>query len=368
MPSANLDFLRAIAVLTVMVDHLIPTMIRHGIAVPGTIQLLTAHIGHAGVLAFFVHTSLVLMQSLERMSQQSRLRLITRFYTRRGLRIYPLAVVVILAVLALGLPQAPWRATLHSEYSLKVIVANLLLLQNLITGQSVLVPLWSLPYEVEMYLLLPLLFYVASSKSGVRMVLGLLVSSWLAGYAVRIIASGQMNLFAYVPCFLSGVLCYALRDRLRPRFSGGAWVGFVVGLVTAFCVLYMVVQPQMYWFAWAYALFLGLAINAFAELRWPWLRWLSMRLATYSYGLYLLHVPVLYLIYLVWMPGSMIAGIAAFFGLSLAGAIVAFHGIEAPMIAIGRRLTEGRHAVASPSQRRLGDSVVGSPACFPSKS
>jgi peptidoglycan/LPS O-acetylase OafA/YrhL len=337
-----LDFLRAIAVLTVMLDHLIPTMIRQGIVVPGLMQRLTEHIGHAGVLAFFVHTSLVLMQSLERMSRSSEHRLILRFYLRRAFRIYPLAILVILGVLALDVPQATWRATLDSDHSVTVIVANLLLLQNLITGQSVLVPLWSLPYEVEMYLVLPFLFFLASGRHGVRLVAGLLVSSWLAGYAVRIIANGHMNLFAYIPCFLSGVLCYALRDRLRQRFSGAAWVAFALGLITAFCVIYMLLQPPMYWFAWAYALLLGLAINLFAEFRSPWLKWLSLRAATYSYGLYLLHVPALYLVYLVWEPSSVVLGIVAFFALSFGGAIVVFHTVEAPMIAFGRRLVEGR--------------------------
>ena len=64
--SPNLDILRAVAVLTVVVDHLVPTLRFHGYEVPRSVQSLTLHIGHAGVLAFFVHTSLVLMYSLER--------------------------------------------------------------------------------------------------------------------------------------------------------------------------------------------------------------------------------------------------------------------------------------------------------------
>jgi peptidoglycan/LPS O-acetylase OafA/YrhL len=341
-PSANLDFLRAIAVLTVMLDHLIPTMVRHGISVPGGIQRLTEHIGHAGVLAFFVHTSLVLMFSLERLSRESEHRLILRFYSRRAFRIYPLAALVIVFVLVLGLPQATWRATPDPEPSLTVIIANLLLLQNLITGQSVLVPLWSLPYEVEMYLLLPFLFFLASGRHGIRVVVGLLISSWLAGHAVHVFADGRMNLLAYIPCFLCGVLSYALRARMRRRFSGAAWVAFTLGLVTAFCVIHMLIQPQMYWFAWGYALILGLAINGFGEIQSIWLKWLSLRVATYSYGLYLLHVPALYVVYLIWMPDSVAAGIAAFFALSLVGAIAVFHTVEAPMIGLGRWVTERR--------------------------
>jgi peptidoglycan/LPS O-acetylase OafA/YrhL len=54
--SSNLDQLRAIAVLTVIVDHLIPTMVHHGVPVSIAARDLTEHIGHAGVMAFFVHT------------------------------------------------------------------------------------------------------------------------------------------------------------------------------------------------------------------------------------------------------------------------------------------------------------------------
>ena len=90
--SPNLDILRAIAVLTVVVDHLVPTLRFHGYEVPHLVQLLTLHIGNAGVLAFFVHNSLVLMYSLERAGGAGRGAWFWRFYLRRGLRIYPLAL------------------------------------------------------------------------------------------------------------------------------------------------------------------------------------------------------------------------------------------------------------------------------------
>ena len=66
--SANLDALRAAAVITVLIDHFIPTVACRGVAVPPEAQRFFEHIGHAGVLAFFVHTRLVLMYSLERLA------------------------------------------------------------------------------------------------------------------------------------------------------------------------------------------------------------------------------------------------------------------------------------------------------------
>src|SRR5262245_53945778 len=100
--SPNLDILRAVAVLTVVVDHLVPTLRFHGYEVPRLVQLLTFHIGHAGVLAFFVHTSLVLMYSLDRTGGAAgSAPWFGRFYLRRGLRIYPLAIACVVAVVTL---------------------------------------------------------------------------------------------------------------------------------------------------------------------------------------------------------------------------------------------------------------------------
>lgn len=83
--------LRSIAVVTVIIDHLIPTLVYHGVHVPVTLRALTEYIGQAGVLAFFVHTSLVLMSSLERMQGSSTLgRLAARVYVRRFFRAPPL--------------------------------------------------------------------------------------------------------------------------------------------------------------------------------------------------------------------------------------------------------------------------------------
>ena len=56
--SANLDLLRALAVLMVLAQHLLR---RAELLSVGPIPVET--IGHFGVLLFFVHTSLVLMYS-----------------------------------------------------------------------------------------------------------------------------------------------------------------------------------------------------------------------------------------------------------------------------------------------------------------
>src|SRR5579863_2076322 len=72
---ANLDFLRAVAVGLVFTGHLLATMRIRG----------AGDLGHFGVLLFFVHTSLVLMMSMERLGLSGR-NLYVSFAVRRIFR------------------------------------------------------------------------------------------------------------------------------------------------------------------------------------------------------------------------------------------------------------------------------------------
>ena len=74
----NLDLLRTVAVLLVFVGHLMLTAGVRGLG----------DVGRFGVLIFFVHTSLVLMLSMERLGLTGG-RLYFAFLIRRFFRIYP---------------------------------------------------------------------------------------------------------------------------------------------------------------------------------------------------------------------------------------------------------------------------------------
>ena len=339
--SSNLDLLRSLAVLTVMIDHLIPTLVHHGIAPPDVVQKFFEHVGHAGVLAFFVHTSLVLMYSLERLpAQDRRLGVALRFYVRRFFRIYPLAIVCVVGVLVLGLPDKTWG--LPTEPTVLEIVANLLLVQNLLTGHSILVPLWSLPYEVQMYVVLPILYWIARRTDGVRWLIIILAASYIGAYIFRKLEHGHMNLAAYVPCFLVGVLCYPLRDRVKPFLPGWLWVPVVIGLFATYCWIHMISWRTIYWLGWSLCLVLGAAILAFRDGGNRTLNAAGKTIATYSYGIYLLHVPALHVIFNVWAPGSLPLAIAAWVALTGVLAVAAYHLLEAPMVNLGRRASESR--------------------------
>ena len=90
MNKPNLDLLRAVAVLFVLFSHVLRTAIGHR---SPTLYAM----GQLGVMIFFVHTSLVLMQSLER-QELSGPALFKRFYVQRICRIYPLSIALVLGV------------------------------------------------------------------------------------------------------------------------------------------------------------------------------------------------------------------------------------------------------------------------------
>jgi peptidoglycan/LPS O-acetylase OafA/YrhL len=207
--SANLDFLRANAVLMVLVFHILGFF---GIRQLGPFDLEA--MGHLGVLLFFVHTCFVLMLSLERqLAKFGRQRFFLIFMVRRCFRIYPLCLLTVAVVAVFKLPLAgqPWN--MHwSPMSGRDILSNLLLVQNVTGSTSIPAPLWSLPFEMQMYFILPALFLLTRRlKSALMLAVGCLL---VTGVVLAWIHSGHGYNLQYVPCFLPGILAYKL--SLRP--------------------------------------------------------------------------------------------------------------------------------------------------------
>lgn len=146
----NLDLLRSIAVSLVVVEHTLIAMHYHWI---GSWNI--AWLGVVGVFIFFVHTSLVLMWSLDRHPH------VMGFYVRRIFRIYPLAIVILLTSVIFRIPSLKDAGghTFFAMPHLRALVENLLLIQDIHGGQSIWGVMWSLPFEVQMYFLLPFLFF-----------------------------------------------------------------------------------------------------------------------------------------------------------------------------------------------------------------
>src|SRR5690242_10083259 len=98
---SNLDVLRSVAVLSVFLTHALQVMAGNTFGDHLAYGMDTYSLGRIGVLIFFVHTSLVLMESLERTATKlCGWPLIRYFYIRRAFRIYPLSIFLILLAMA----------------------------------------------------------------------------------------------------------------------------------------------------------------------------------------------------------------------------------------------------------------------------
>ena len=277
------------------------------------------------------------MFSLERLSR-SPTPLTFRFYIRRAFRIYPLSMFCVGMVLLLKIPFFPFVGTAFQPPTAVAIAANFLLVQNFLQNPSVTAPLWSLPFEVQMYLALPACFFLARKHRGV-FYLGLcLLSSACIASAVKYF-TGHWCLLEYIPCFLAGVLAYTLRHRIRPLLGSMVWPGFLclwfVGSL-ALRVKWPALQSQIGWLS---CISLGLSIYCFRDCRNALWNRVTKTIAQYSYGIYLGHVPMLWLVFRVWGIANPLLGTCTWLAMTAVLAVLSYHLIEEPMIGVGRRLS-----------------------------
>ncbi|MBC8090144.1 MAG: acyltransferase [Phycisphaerae bacterium] len=342
LPENNLDILRAFAVLSVLFAHFIDNL--------GGRTVFTTWVGHAGVLAFFVHTALVLMASLERDDAPERTGWIRRFYLRRACRIYPLAWAVILFVLVARIPSGSINAPLEPR-SAYTVVANLLLMQNWAGAPNVIAPLWTLPLEVQMYLALPICFLLARKPYGQWRIAVAIVCSVALAYANlwglrpenRIPGLWRVQIPEYIPCFLMGVLAYAL---LRARGLRGAqarvpawtWTFIIIGNMLAVGAVWLQGREYYHVLRWGYCLLLGLLIPLVSDAGPSALTRVAHTLAKYSYGIYLLHPLAIRFGFGTFRDQPMIIRSLVSFAVLGVACFAAYHLVEKPGINFGQRL------------------------------
>ncbi|HWI84073.1 acyltransferase [Ramlibacter sp.] len=317
--SPNLDLLRSLAVACVVISHL-------GAHLQWGGPFLNGALGRVGVAIFFVHTTLVLMLSLERHGAA-----FVPFMVRRVFRIYPLSMTIVVAMVLL---DARWGVAANWP----AIASNLLLVQN-ITGHTSNPPtLWSLPLEVQMYLVLPALFAIAGSAAA----LGRLVTLWMAAVAAVLglwWLGGDARFIAYVPCFLPGALAYAIGKRatrrLTPFVLFAAAGGFAISVPLA-VDLGLPREPML----WAGCLALGTLIPLTRETTYAPIAAAAKQVVTYSYGIYLTHLLSIGVAFFAFpgLPGALQWALFFFCLTSLSCA--AYRWIERPGIAMGKRLAD----------------------------
>ncbi|MEO8563569.1 MAG: acyltransferase [bacterium] len=335
LPERNLDVTRAVAVSCVLANH-VGLLFRPD----GAPLRWFTQIGDAGVMIFFVHTALVLMASLER--QGSERGWIRTFYIRRAFRIYPLAIAIVLLVVLAAIPRAIPAIGVHAAltpHPPAQIAANLALVQNVLGIDDVLGPLWTLPVEVDMYLLLPFCFLVARRR-GSRSVL-LLFAALIAAHIVvamqAVPGAWRLNVLYFGPCFFGGVLAYhLLRGRARAIAPPWTLALTLTATIALRPLLPIGVLPDA--LRWIPCILLGATLPFIAELAPSALTRVGHTVATYSYGIYLLHIPVFWFAFDLCRALPLVAQA----GVAIAGLVLApwaaYHVIEAPGIRLGRSI------------------------------
>jgi len=352
---ANLNLLRTVGVGLVFVGHLTATM---------RVRAL-GDLGHFGVLLFFVHTALVLMFSMERLAL-SGTGLYASFVIRRIFRIYPLSVLTVLLVVVLRVPSTSW-GTGFVWPGWPGLLSNILLTQNITHSGSVDCVLCSLPFEVQMYAVLPLLYILIQCFTSLRSTLLIwLVTAAIAGleYWLRGPAfDSDFLLLRYFPCFLAGVFAW----RLLATRGGGAglpgwlWVLVLMALVFSYRVedalrvygpgladafhgvlrndhrIYL--PPYLDLVRdWVFCGITGLALPFFSEITSRWLNVVTKRVAQYSYGIYVCHVPIQWLCITRLHAGNVVVGAFLSVLLTVLVSVVLYHCVEHPGIQCGKRL------------------------------
>jgi peptidoglycan/LPS O-acetylase OafA/YrhL len=254
------------------------------------------------------------------------------FYIRRVFRIYPLAIVAILALLAFRLPYSSDQHHFFTQYHPHVwgVLENLLLIQNIgLSGGYVLGVLWSLPLEVDMYVLLPVIYFFVRKNFSIWPLL--VLWSLACGLARTSLLQGN-NFATVIPCFLPGVMAYVLFAHLKPRFPAWTFPLYIVLLLIFFMHFSRVAA------AWPTCLALGLGLPLFRQITVKPFRRVCHELAKYSYGIYLGHVFAVGIVFYTLKDFGFWLKLPLEFALIAIFAFLGYHLVERPMIKLGTKL------------------------------
>jgi peptidoglycan/LPS O-acetylase OafA/YrhL len=341
MDLPNLDLLRSVAVLCVVFAHLLAAF---GIESIGRFDILS--IAPFGVYMFFVHTSLVLMWSLQRRPNA------LDFYIRRVFRLYPLAIFAILVVACLHLPvQGDDKGVFYGPpITLYNVIFNCLLLHPVIGHAPLLLgTLWTLTPELLMYILLPCLFFYAHSVRKVWPLL-LIVAMDLLISKMTYRPADQTSFGVLIPDFMAGVIAYTGFMKRKATVPSWLFPVFIFLLMGYFLTVHLTnLRGQT-----VVSLAMGLALPSFIQMKSKTLRTVTHTIAKYSYGIYLFHFITLYLGVSVLRSHSLAVRLIAF-SVPLAIIVVAvYHLLEAPMIRLGARVAaRWAHERGLPSEKSL---------------
>jgi len=283
----QLDGLRGIAVLSVILYHYVPVV---SVSQGGFWSSLLGwvRLGRYGVDLFFVLSGFLIGGIL--LDSKESPRYFRTFYLRRFHRIFPLYYFWLAIYAALGLTVFPnLPDSIKATWSgWRPLLVYALFVQNLVSKQIVgisaawLGPLWSLAVEEQFYLLMPLAVRFLHKRRLAQLLvatvllspaLRVVVSKWYShadqfvatplradGLAMgvllalalreqtcrRLITRNPKWLYVIIAMFVVGILCLAPR-AFAPGGRSAVWVFSVLDPLFAAIILLALVRPGGWW-------------------------------------------------------------------------------------------------------------------------
>ena len=346
---SELDGLRGIACLGILVYHLKPPIVPFG---------------WAAVDLFFVLSGFLITRILIQHPPSGQL--LTSFYARRGLRIWPVYYLTILLI-ALAGPILPVKPVAEGLPYLLTYT------QNLTRYWSDKAPLfspylahfWTLANEEQFYLVWPLLIVVFGRRSVIPAALALAATSvfmrirgfdsWLLLARADGFAMG--GLLAAILSDNERVACY--RDRYRNGFR-------LVTVISALLLIFAITQGYLPKFGrppkgagfsvlWINTAFLGLVGMLVVQSGQPGVAWLRrprlVRIGVISYGLYVYHFVFLML------GGDIVRSLGGrgrpfwvdliSMGLTFSAAHLSWEYLEKPLLRFKKRFSYDSHSTSN---------------------
>ena len=346
----HFNLIRMLAAAAVLVSHSYP--LASGMGTPEPLQdSLGITLGTLAVLVFFSVSGYFVSASL------ARSRSLLDFVAARALRIYPALLVVLLAtVLAIGPALTTlWKGEYFTHPQTWSYLTHNLLLKDpqwALPGVLVAAPfpqsingsLWTLFYEASCYALLAGAGLLGLTSSRGRF--ALLLVAYLGAYAAYKLTTLRApdsldfqtaTFFKFSLAFVVGMSCHALRDRLPLS----PWLA-AAGVALAWLCHGSALQYEALVLCTGYlTLLIGFGKQPLL-LRYN-------RLGDYSYGAYITAFPVQQLCVHL-LPGiAPLQLMAIALPITLGLAVLSWHAIEKPALALRKRLFAPQPALAGSS-------------------
>src|SRR3989442_5352890 len=168
------------------------------------------------------------------------------------------------------------------------------------------------------------------------------------GFVVWYLDSLAARLFAYqpllnyAPWFFMGTAAYGLYRFVTPKLSPVLYGVCLVVVMAVPCVnqRLMADDYRTGLISWASGIAFVLALPSFTEIKSASVKRCTHAIATYSYGIYLSHVPILWLAFHKLSGISWLVQVSAFLVLMVTVPVILYHGLEKPMIQLGSRTSD----------------------------